>query len=288
MKRCLFFLGLIFLTISSAARAQTEVNTIDTLAVDLWPDFDRTAVLVLLTGTLPADTRLPAQVTIPLPAGAELNAVARITDDNVMTDDIEYTAGADAVTLTTPDARFRVEYYLPYTTNGTERTFTFTWQANTAVNTIEVAVQQPGAAANLHTQPIAASIGRDEMDGFTYHVLPAQPVPAGETYSVNVSYMMDEPALSINQPPPDLAPVAAPATAGLNWPLFLAAVGGALIVAAVAWQVMANWQRPTQPRKTAAPAKHKPARFCHECGTPLQAGDKFCRACGTAVKQPHA
>ncbi|HEX6387566.1 MAG TPA: hypothetical protein VF177_23100, partial [Anaerolineae bacterium] len=117
------YLGLLLLIILAApfpsvASAQSETTAIESLAVEFWPDYDRPAVLVLLTGTLPADTPLPATVTLPLPQEADLNAVARISDDNVMIDDIEYTTGADQLTFTTPDRRFRIEYYLPYTADG--------------------------------------------------------------------------------------------------------------------------------------------------------------------------
>lgn len=294
----LVFIGGVFLS-GTWVYAQSEAAVIDTLAVDVWPDFDRAAVLVLMTGTLPPDTTFPVAVTIPLPNGADLNAVARITTDNVMTDDIQYTLGLDSVTFVTPDARFRVEYYLPYTAADSQREFAFTWLADITVNRIEVAVQQPVMATNMHTQPAAVSIGADSTDGFTYYVLPATAVAAGQPYTVQVDYTLSEPVLSVNRLP--LAPATSgaavtgtpAANTGDNWPLWLAVLGGILIVVALVWQVMGNRQqrprrpRPPRPSKPTPPRPPSAARFCHECGAALQAGDKFCRHCGTAVKRPH-
>ena len=69
---------LIMLMLPITGHAQDKVTTIDSLAVEIWPDYDRASVLVLLTGTLPADTKLPAPITLLFPAAAQLNAVARV------------------------------------------------------------------------------------------------------------------------------------------------------------------------------------------------------------------
>jgi hypothetical protein len=82
----LFLLAMI---LPATGYAQGRATAIDTLIVDLWPDYDRASVLVLLTGTLSADTKLPATVIFPVPVTAQLNAVARIdSSDGVMKDDI--------------------------------------------------------------------------------------------------------------------------------------------------------------------------------------------------------
>ena len=91
--------------------AQTPVSVIDSLDIEIWPDYDRASVLVLLTGALPGDTRLPASVTLPLPGGAQINAIARIdSKDGSMKDDIfSSNDPPDTLTFVTPDLRFRVE-----------------------------------------------------------------------------------------------------------------------------------------------------------------------------------
>ncbi len=116
--------------------AQNAVPVIDSLDLEIWPDYDKASVLVLLTGTLPGDTRFPASVTLPLPEAAQLNAVARFDrKDGNMKDDIFWsTDSPGTLTFITPDLRFRVEYYLPYTVNKTQRSFDYSWLAAVAVN----------------------------------------------------------------------------------------------------------------------------------------------------------
>ncbi len=235
---------------------------------------------------------MPVSVTIPLPSGATLNAVARITSDNVMTDDVEYTQGEETLTFVLPDTRFRVEYYMPYEAKGSQHMFEFAWLAELTVNEMDVAVQQPVAATNLQTQPTAVSITTNSNDGLTYHVLPITAVPAGQPYTVQVDYTMTEPTLTAAQLDTAETSSATAVTDDVNWPLLLAAVGGVLILVAIIWQVASNRQKPKRPQKptpqrtAVPPATPAPqtVQFCHECGSPVQPEDKFCRVCGTAVK----
>ena len=301
----LFFALIICLPASVQAQAN-QATTIQLITVDLWPDYDQTYVLVLLTGVLPADTSLPATVTIPLPVDATLNAVARISAENSMIDDIQFTQNADSVTLTTPDPRFRIEYYMPYQSNDNDHSFTFSWLADVAVEQFEVSVQQPSGASTMNVMPTPANATVGSIDNLTYHVLPIASIAAGELYEVNASYTMAIPQLSINlaeqpQASPQTA-VLPPPTLGNNpnLPLILGIVGGVLIVGVLAWALVNNQkttprpQKPRPKRKTAvkiSTPKSRPAptttatKFCHACGEGLHANDKFCRECGTAVKR---
>jgi hypothetical protein len=261
----------------SQARAQA-VTAVDTLSVEIWPDYDQASVLVLLTGELSSDTELPATITVPLPPDARINAVARISPEGFMSDDIDFTEAADAVTLTTPDPSFRVEYYYPYRADGEQRNFTFNWTADFAVNQMTVSVQQPISADTLTTNPAAAAISTSQSDGLNYHVLPIQSVPARQSYTASVNYHMTSPLLTVArlQNQGEVETAVTP-----NWALYLAATGMALIGIAMFWQVYSNRQKTRRAKPRAAPAK---TSFCHNCGQRSQKGDQFCRQCGTALK----
>jgi len=283
----LYFLVILLVVLLSGFHVRAQgVTAVDTLSVEIWPDYDQASVLVLLTGELSSDTPLPATITVPLPPEARLNVVARISPDRFMADDIDFTEAAGAVTLTTPDPSFRVEYYYPYQTDGEQRDFTFTWTADFAINQLSVSIQQPLSADTLTTNPAATAITTSQLDGLIYHVLPVQTVPAGQSYRAAVSYHMASPLLTEarlqNQGggeaavPPTTNPTGSP-----NWALYLAAAGTALIGIAMFWQVV------NHRRKTRRPGRHRPATkasFCHNCGQRSQKGDQFCRQCGTPLK----
>jgi hypothetical protein len=54
MKRNSFILLIFFMLMPmTTGFAQKPVSVIDSLDIEIWPDYDRASVLVLLTGTLP-------------------------------------------------------------------------------------------------------------------------------------------------------------------------------------------------------------------------------------------
>ncbi len=303
----LFFL--FSLAVAPWAAAQTSANQLTSLAVELWPDYDRPAVLVLLTGELPAATALPATVTIPLPGEADVNAVARFDDTGTLLSDVDYTTSAGQLTLTTPATRFRIEYYAPYEVAEDAYSFTFDWTADLDIEQMTVVVQQPLAATDITITPAPAGTA-DRGDGLTYHTLAARPVGAGEPVTVRVAYAVEAPVLSA---PSQALPVAtdagitAPETTastggGFN-PLWLLAIAGGLGLLAVAWYLgqrqgrasRARKPQPTRPAKTKTAAPTPPAtkptagprpgtRYCHQCGQPAQPEDVYCRNCGTQLK----
>jgi hypothetical protein len=294
MKRTVFIGLLLLLLLPQVGLAQTTPSAIERLQIALWPDYDRASVLVLLTGEFPADTALPTTATIPLPENADFNVVARIdAADGNMKDDIEFSTDGDQLTFTTPDLRFRIEYYMPYDADDTQRSFEFSWSSALAVNQLQLDVQQPRSAGGLLTEPAATNVFTGD-DGFIYHSLPVQNVAAGEPVSVRVDYTMDSPLLSTERTGPQITDVqttgfdtASNPASEPNWPLIVGIGAGLLLIAiAITWRVAAGRgsSRPRKPRPVRAEGSSSSVRYCHICGQPIHSGDKFCRECGTPVK----
>jgi hypothetical protein len=291
MKHQFFiFLFLLTLILSGTGLAQDKVTAMDSLSIEIWPDYDRTSVLVLLTGTLFANIKLPASVTLPIPKTARLNAVARIdSSDGVMKDDIIYTPTPDGITLIIPDLRFRAEYYLPYTVNNLRRSFNLTWLADVSVDNFQIRVQQPKSASSLTTVPGTIDVAVDG-DGFTYHAFPIQSVKAGQPFSVNVDYTMSSAQLTVasSAPPGEQKPVLPPTSkgkVGIHW-LIVTVVAGLIIIA-----IVLVWKTGTRRAEVNRPVTHQAKskadsdlRFCANCGNPTGQDDKFCSKCGTALQ----
>jgi hypothetical protein len=293
VKRHSFVLLIFFMLMPVAIGfAQTQVSVIDSLDIEIWPDYDRASVLVLLTGTLPKDTRLPASVTIPLPEGAQLNAVARIdSKDGSMVDDIFTSNDApDTLTFVTPDPRFRVEYYLPYTASNNQRSFDYTWLAAVSINNLQLRVQRPLSAGTLVTEPAAENITRNG-DGFDYHSFPPRAVPAGQSVTLHVDYKMNTAQLSATQLTRSNAGLqnaevaAAPGTnSGFKWALVAIIAGGLLIFGALIWQVASRRHAANIQKSGGSQVKkNSQAKFCRNCGAAIDNGDKFCTGCGSEL-----
>lgn len=289
------------MTVTGAAEAQTTPVELEWLTVDIWPDFDREAALVLLTGSLAEEVATPVEVTVPLPPEADVNAVARIDETDSLLADLEPSLDDESVTFTLPDRRFRVEYYFPYEADGLVRSFDFNWLAPALnVQNLSLAIQQPALATEMDTdpEPEAITAGNDQLD---YYNLPDTSVPAGEPYTVDVTYTMSEDRLTITtaDSPAAAAPGDVPEANGggldVDWPVVLGIVGAFLIGVALAWQLfgerLTGRSAPRKPRPVRAPTAparerkgREQARFCHNCGEQVQAGDRFCRECGTRLK----
>jgi hypothetical protein len=287
-----FLLILLTLILPVTGRTQGKVTTIDSLVIELWPDYDRASVLVLLTGTLPANTKLPATVTLPFPETAQLNAVARIDrSDGIMKDDIFSNLAPGELTFIIPDLRFRLEYYLPYAVNNNQRTFNFTWLADLSVNIFKLRVQQPTFASSIATEPLTTNVLRGE-DGFTYYAFPARTVPAGQSLSVRVDYTMTMAQLSIESLAPPSTRVKEPGlpstsntAAGINWSIIAVVVGGIIIVIVFVWQIATSRAASSRPITHHSKVKNQShAKFCRNCGNPIDKDDGFCSKCGTALQ----
>lgn len=290
MKRISLFLLIFFLLAPmTTGYAQNTATTIDSLVIDLWPDYDRASVLVLLTGTLPSDTKLPATVILPIPETAQLNAVARIdSKEGQMKDDIFSSRGpSGTLKLITPDLRFRVEYYFPYTTNNHQRSFDYTWIAKLSVDKLQLKVQQPLSAGALNTTPATGNIVK-AGDGFDYHIYPSRSAPAGQPFSVRVEYKMDGANLSIESLPQQKTgpqttemPDRSSTTSGFSWPIAAIVVGGLVIIISLVWRIVSR--RPLSAARKPVPkqaANRSRARFCRTCGKAVDGEDNFCRGCG--------
>ena len=291
MKRqYFFFLFLLTLILPGIGQTQDKVTTIDSLAVEIWPDYDRASALVLMTGTLLANTKLPASVTLPFPKTAQLNAIARIdSSDGAMIDDITYTIAPNGITFIIPDLRFRLEYYLPYTINNNRHTFNFTWLADLSVEYFQLTIQQPKSASSLTTVPGTIDVARDK-DGFSYHAFPIQSVPAGQPVSVNVDYTMSSAQLSVaGSASPGVQETPLPSTSkgnvGINWPI-VAIVGIVIIMVIVlVWQIATRRATSTLPATPQTKAKTtSSSRFCPNCGNQTRKNDRFCGKCGSALQ----
>lgn len=303
------------------AAAQTP-PAIDALHISLWPEFDRPGVLVIIDGSLPAGTALPAEVSLRMPAAAERpNATAyQGADGNLLS--AAYTtasAGSDIiVTFPIESLAFRLEYYDPaLTVTGERRTYTFSWISDYAVAAATVRVQQPAGASALTTTPALAATGAADY-GLEYYEGSLGALTAGQTVLVTASYTKADAALSsevLGVAP--AAPTAVETPASTNTTAVAGVVAGVGVLAAGAVGFI-YWRgrRPTraaQGHRRAAPRRHRSApaveapraaavprpsaptarlasppatgaAFCTQCGQRRQPGDKFCRQCGAPVR----
>lgn len=171
-KLLLFFTLLALLTLPPLARAQESLR-FETMQIDLWPEYDQPAMLVIYRARLTADIQLPVEVGIRIPAAVgDPNAVA-VRQDGGQLFNAEYTRVAEGDWATIFfSARFReiqIEYYDPLIERqGDTRQYQFVWPGDYPIDNLRILVQQPTGAENVTTFPRLSSITQDAF-GLSYY-----------------------------------------------------------------------------------------------------------------------
>lgn len=298
--------------LSSLVHAQdTTSPLVEQLQVDLWPQYDDPRLLVIYNGTLAAPPDQPLR--FPIPAGAMVNAVAQVGEDNRLVNvpwKAEASDDLQVIAFTPETTRFQLEYYLDVIGSGTEKSFSVDiGVGDQTVNVLGIAAQQPAGTSNLQGEPPLSGpvVGFQNLDYFSRELDNVQP---GQTVHQTVTYSKPDDTLTVDQigPAPSEPAVAqpspAPSGSGFStnfvgrsttqfWlPLLATAiilVGMAMIgvgalrarresVEPVPPTTPRRGQR-TRPRRTPADGEGL-AKFCHQCGAGFAPEDQFCAECG--------
>lgn len=292
----LLAIALLFLA-PSAARAQAAA-AFDQLTIQLWPEYDRSAVLAIYEFSVSPETPLPASITLKMPAGAELLAVARQESGGLM--NLEYelpeqVGDFQPIRFSVTDrSSYHLEFYFPYTRQGQKRNFLYSWPGDYAVTTLKISIQEPVGATNVTTDPAMTLAGPAE-DGFTYHSISTKNASAGNILTFNFSYDKSDDALSSTsrgvQP---TAPLDQPISGQSSYTVFLPWIFGGLGVVLIAGGGFWYWlsgrasgggSGSSRKRHASRAAEEAGAEiYCTGCGKRAQSNDRFCRACGTRLR----
>ena len=286
---------LVVLLMSAPVGAQGDMH-FSLVSVDVWPEYDQPAVLVVYHITLTPDTALPATLTVKIPVDAQLNAVAVVNPVNGLIN-ASYGSAVQGkwtvLTITSDSLQVQVEYYDALVKANTERHIVFEWVGDFSVDSLVVNFLQPTDVQNVAIVPMAIMTGLGQ-DGLTNYRVQTANLAAGQSFTVTIDYQRQTNDLSIANLPVLAASTPGPETPGrvsmtgiLPW--ILAGIGVLLIVSGIAGVVV--WQRggrtstvrrrPVR-RRTEAQAE---VLYCHECGKRAQSGDAFCRICGARLKR---
>jgi hypothetical protein len=261
-------------------------------------------MLVMNQFTLSPQVRLPAEISLRIPASAGVpHAVANCQPDGSCFNArfTQQPAGEWSVLTfqaTLPD--LRVEFYDPaLTKDGAKRHYEYTWPGDYAVESFNIRVQEPAGAENMVVKPGTFSAGPGE-DGLTYYSLDAGSVPAGQTVEVVIKYDKTTDKLSNSSMPVQPSEPLSGETSGRTsltsaLPVVLGLVGLALIIGGGVWYWRSGRQRPRpsrshRTRRKAASTTPVPSGvaegnvYCHQCGKRAAPGDRFCRTCGTQLR----
>lgn len=288
-----FALLVVLILIPISASAQGQV-TIDTLQVQLWPEFDEPQVLVIYDFTLASGTQIPFDMDFRIPTDATLIAVAYDEGNGLLNapfQDPVVENGWQVVTLTVDTtARYRIEYYMPLTKADTQRDFTYIWAGDYTVNTLMITLKVPVDTTEVTTEPKMAEMPAGS-DGLPIRETTLTNIQAGEQVPVQITYTKTTDRLSVEGQPVQIDTVDenTPGRVSLNnyLPYILGGLGLVLILAGgiYFWQSGQSKTKIRRRHRASDEETDDEAIYCHQCGKRAQPSDRFCRTCGTKLRK---
>lgn len=300
----LVLLGLLaVITPARPVLAQQEIS-LQSLTVDIWPEYDKPDALIIYRMTLSAQVKLPAEMTLRIPrSSGQPTAVAEQTENGLF--NIQFTpAGQDGDWLlfkfTTTLPQLQVEFYQPITRTDNFRSFTFGWPGDYPVTDLIVQIQQPPTASNMQIEGYTAQSAQGN-DGLTYHTISIGSVSGGQSIKLPFKYTKTDNSLTQPATFQQVTPAQANPSGGNNalnltqvLPWALAVLGIGLIAGGVFWYMRGNrapsavQAAPRLRRRSSEPVASQADSageiFCHHCGKRASGGDVFCRSCGTRLR----
>jgi hypothetical protein len=295
------FIALILILVFSAlllpqtGRAQNEI-VLQTLEVNLWPEYDQPEMLVFYLVTLQPGI-VPATLTfrIPKAAGKPYNVAVRAEDGMPYRTDYRYGVGSEwgEVTFTANTPNFQIEYYDPrLVKQGKDRSFDYTWSGDYAVLSAAIVVQRPFDASQMQFTPEAGN-SFTGVDGLLYYSLQIGTLQKDQAFDFSLSYQ--KPSDVLTYPKRQVHPAGALPQSmwirGLPWAFGVLAV---LVIMGGVWFYWRSGQpqageKLRRRKKSAAQASvettdEEGGVYCHNCGRRAALSDVFCRSCGTKLR----
>ena len=122
MRRLMTLLTLVFIwLVPIPVHAQNDFH-ISLLSVDIWPEYDQPAVLMIYNITLDSGIVLPTSLAIRIPSSGQINTVAVVNSaGNLINTPYEDTVNGQwsLLKIKTNSLQIRIEYYLPLVKNYT-------------------------------------------------------------------------------------------------------------------------------------------------------------------------
>ena len=282
-------------------RAQNPVKY-SSLEIDLWPEYDRPAMLLIYRAILDPGVSLPAQLIVRIPSAAGKPTAVAVGTALDSVADVEYQQQVSGewseISFLATGPAVQVEYYDPsLLKDGVTRRYKYTWSGDYAVDSLAIQVQQPTGATTMTISP-ALDKGQTSQDGLIYFNKKVGSLAAGEPFSLDLSYEKTSDTLSVkNLPVEPSTPINGSGSfrsgmmAVLPWLLGLLGVG--LLVGGGLWYWQSGRGRepgifePRRRRKRAGARETVSAEgyiYCHNCGKRAGPGDRFCRTCGTRLR----
>jgi len=300
----LILFSILSLMISSPVNAVTDEISITSLYIDIWPEYDRPAVLVTYRIRLSDDTILPTSLSISIPKEASRPSRLAMQELDGMYYDLNFTTTESEdeviVSFTTPSQDILLEFYDPRLTfSDTLRSYTLEWNNPYTVSALTVRVQKPVNTTAMSISPKMGS-SRTGQDGLDYYLYLAGALAPNRSFIVTFEYVKPDYLLSsglqsVSPIDPITSRTMGRTTISRAVPWAAAVLGIILIISGGLWYWQIGKKVPPRAAEIAVTKKNGPSIkqaqqlinqtyiYCTHCGKRMQRSDKYCRECGKEI-----
>ncbi|HXV59340.1 MAG TPA: hypothetical protein VEK15_01505, partial [Vicinamibacteria bacterium] len=233
---------------------QLEPPAIEEMTIDLWPEYDRPATLVMYRFRVASGADTSTPVTIPIPASVDEPHAVAWRDDKGALFVADYTRRLEG-DRTLIQARLgslegQLEFYGDLELDGTARMFRFRWPGGVPIGSLSFQIQQPAGAREFRIlpEPTRTTVGQD---GLTYARVDLGAQAVSSTPEIEIRYRKDSPGLTDPAPPAADTPSPPERSTFSPW---LFGLGGLLAGAGAAWLA---WSFLGSPSRSPAKASEK-------------------------------
>jgi len=197
MKRRIHVLSvalLAALTAALLAASAASAAPVDWESVSLSLHEEAPGTVLLVSGTLPASAKLPAEVALSVPAGTQVQWAGEILGGDVTADPaVEYTVAksgdSDVYSFTLTKARTgQIEVLAPELTGlvGADKGANVSWTSPVGAKDVSISVRMPQGSQVV--SPVEGAEIQPGPTGFTYYTLSKENVKAGDTMNLSFTY----------------------------------------------------------------------------------------------------
>jgi hypothetical protein len=294
-----FLLLFIFIGNTAFNVFQGEI-ILDSLKVELWPEYDREDMLVIYRLSLGADVALPADVEIHVPSRVGDMYQVAMKDLDGLLYKLDYSIDMEkewmVVSFTTPTPDVQIEFYDPALgLNGDHRSYEFVWFGDYRVNQCSVIIKEPLNASNLvsipNAEPEVGFAGAQQI----YEVQMGL-IEQGSSFTLQLDYDKPDNILlsSLEEDVQPVAPIDDQIKGRTSFNEVLPWVFTMLSVIILFAAIILYLNSRNYPHKklnngdtivqTDYSDVEPKAIYCHRCGKRAIKGDYYCRICGEKLQ----
>ncbi len=283
----------------SDASAQTPATTLESLLIELRPEYDAPAMLVIYQARVSPNVDLPVEAALRIPVTAGPPDLVSVHGDSSETSAVEYRYemsgewGIVRFPVSLPN--IQIEYHdLSLDLSSELRTYTYIWPGDFAVDLARLQIQQPFGVQDITTSPHLRNVSQIQS-GLIFHWADVGALRPGESFEIELAYRKSNDSLTVEFLPIQAAGSIDTMTPGrisvidiVPWGVGI--LGVLVIIVGVYWYWVSGQSPGGNERffaRTLAidqPPAASEGEFCHQCGKRTFSGDRYCRACGARLQ----